>query len=415
MNFFQRVSDFLGPGLSLKNIILTNLHWPLLFLIIFISYSIQKIVKGQAIKAINKLANKHDINTESLREKHLILPLSLMAFAGVWVIGVQLIGLPTRFLDLFLRLGRILFSVASVIAVYGIVDNISLYFENMARKSQNKFDDILIPLVRKTVKFFVIAIGIIFIGDSLALDMKSLIAGLGIGGLAFALAAKDTISNLFGSVTVILDRPFRIGDWVNINNNIEGTVEEVGLRSTKIRTFYDSVISVPNGSLTNVHIDNLGQRKYRRYNTKIGVQYDTPPKLVETFCEGIRQIILKHKWTRKDYFHVYLNDFSSSSIDIMVYVFWEVPDWSTELSEKHRLLLDILRLGNEIGINFAFPTQTVHLFKEEHTKYKNLQDPDSHLFGKIEAEKVTANPLSMKNHRSGSLNGSTFEKDELSL
>ena len=108
--------------------------------------------------------------------------------------------------------------------------------------------------------------------------MKSIIAGLGIGGIAFALAAKDTLSNIFGSLTVLVDRPFHIGDWVVIGGETEGNVEDVGLRSTRIRTFYDSIVTVPNGQLTNVVIDNFGQRKYRRYRTNVSVEYSTPLK-----------------------------------------------------------------------------------------------------------------------------------------
>ena len=221
--------------------------------------------------------------------------------------------------------------------------------------------DILFLLIRKSVKTFVIALGIIFIGDSLTLDMKGLLTGLGIGGIAFALAAKDTISNIFGSLTVLLDRPFSIGDWVLIDDNIEGTIEMVGLRSTKIRTFYDSLISLPNGRLTNAHIDNYGKRTFRRYNSKIGLEYNTHPSKVEAFCDGVKEIIHKHPYTRKDYFHVYFNGFGESSLDILVYVFWKVPDWSKELEEKHKFLLAILELGNDLGIGFAFPTRTLHI------------------------------------------------------
>ena len=164
-----------------------------------------------------------------------------------------------------------------------------MYFEKIAKDSENKFDDILVPLVKKTGKFFVIAVGVVAIGDSLSLDMKGILTGLGIGGLAFALAAKDTLSNLFGSLTVLIDRPFRIGDWVTIGN-IEGVVEEVGLRSTRVRTFYDSLITVPNGTLTNVHVDNYGQRRARRLSTTIGVQYDTNLRNLRLFVRGLESL-----------------------------------------------------------------------------------------------------------------------------
>ena len=205
-----------------------------------------------------------------------------------------------------------------------------------------------------------VAFGLIYGAQSLHINIVPLITGLGIGGLAFAFAAKDTIENFFGSIAVILDRPFEVGDWVVIDGT-EGTVVELGFRSTRIRTFYDSLITVPNAALVRATVDNYGRRRYRRWKTYIGIQYDTPPEKMVQFVEGIRQIIRDHPHTRKDYFHVYYNQFGASSLDILLYVFHEVPDWSVELQERERLFIDIFKLAADVGVSFAFPTQTVHI------------------------------------------------------
>jgi MscS family membrane protein len=215
-------------------------------------------------------------------------------------------------------------------------------------------------MLRRGLKIVVIAFGVPFIAQNLDIDITSLLAGLGIGGIAFALAAKDTVENLFGSVTVLIDRPFAIGDWVVIGD-LDGTVEEIGFRSTRIRTFYNSVITMPNARLVNAAVDNLGARRYRRVKTMISVQYDTPPDRLEAFCEGIRELIRKHPYTRKDYYMVYLNEFAASSLNILLYAFHETPDWPTELRERHRLFVDVVRLAHRLGVQFAFPTQTLHL------------------------------------------------------
>jgi MscS family membrane protein len=198
--------------------------------------------------------------------------------------------------------------------------------------------------------------------------MKSIIAGMGIGGLAFAFAAKDTIANLFGSITVLLDKPFQIGDLINIGGNIEGVVEQVGIRSTRVRTLYDSLITVPNGTLTSSHIDNWGRRNSRRWKTTLGVQYDTSPQKLEAFCEGIRELIKKNEYIRQDNYRVFFNAFSASSLDILIYLFWKVPGWDEELIQKHKMSIEILELANEMGVSFAFPTQTVHLFNEDNSR-----------------------------------------------
>ncbi|RMF82140.1 MAG: mechanosensitive ion channel family protein, partial [Planctomycetota bacterium] len=119
--------------------------------------------------------------------------------------------------------------------------------------------------------------------------------------------------------------------------------------------------TVPNSDLMVAAIDNMGRRRYRRTSTKLGVLYSTTPEQLEAFCEGIREIIRTHPYTRKDYFHVYVNEFGPSSINVLLYCFHECPDWGTELRERQRLFLDILRLAQRLGVEFAFPTQTVHL------------------------------------------------------
>jgi MscS family membrane protein len=408
----SKLKSFFPAWTAKKSFILLNGQWFALIGLLFFGLIFEKIMRSIVLARITTFFTKRNIPFIETKSKF-ISAQGVFFFSAFWLFGLDYLELDYKVYRTLLRLGIVSFTVASVFTTSQIVDVICQFLEDKARKSDNKFDDILVPLIRKTAKFLVFAIGIIFVGDSLTLDMKNILAGLGIGGIAFALAAKDTISNLFGSLTVLLDRPFSIGDWVLIDGKIEGTVVEVGLRSTRIRTFYDSLISVPNGSLINVHIDNLGKRTYRRYNTNVALQYDTPPEKVEAFCEGVRQIILAHKWTRKDYFHVYFNSMGDSSLNILVYLFWNVPDWSAELQERHRLLIDILRLGNEMGVEFAFPTQTVHLYNEVKKESGNL-DFNTLDKGMELANSITNNPMSTKHHRSG-VKGEKFSENEISL
>jgi MscS family membrane protein len=245
-------------------------------------------------------------------------------------------------------------------ALYRLVDLLAAHFKALAARTESRVDDILIPLIRRAVKIVVLVFMVLFVAQNLNVDITSLLAGLGIGGIAFALAAKDTVENLFGSVTVLVDRPFQVGDWVVIGDH-EGTVEEIGFRSMRLRTFYNSRITIPNSLLVKSAVDNLGERRYRRVKCMIGVQYDTSPEKVEAFCEGIRELIRRHPYTRKDYYMVYFNAFADSSLNILLYAFHETPDWATELRERHRLFVDIVRLAGRLGVEFAFPTRTLHL------------------------------------------------------
>lgn len=380
-----------------KTLILLNGQWLGIFLLIFLGILIDKIIKNYVGSILKKVLLKKSINFSNKHKKKLAFPLSLITITAIWPIGIRFLEIEHTTLSILLRISQIIFSIGVVFTSHHIVDIIASFFQAKAKESENKFDDILVPLLARTAKFFVIAIGIVFIGDSLTINMKNVLAGLGIGGIAFALAAKDTISNIFGSVTVLLDRPFSIGDWIVVDGKIEGVIEDVGLRSTRIRTFYDSLITLPNGQLTNVHIDNYGRRNFRRFSTKINIEYNTPTEKIEAFCQAIRSLIERYPYTKKDNYQVHLNSFSSSSIDILVYVFWTVPNWSSELEQRHRLLLDILKLAKEMGVNMAFPTQTLHLFNEQHAQSENINSGEIPNYAKNKADKVFNDYFQEKN------------------
>ncbi|CAN0285517.1 unnamed protein product, partial [Chrysoparadoxa australica] len=197
-----------------------------------------------------------------------------------------------------------------------LVNILALYLKHLAEKTKSTLDDQLVPLVRKTLKTFVVVIGSLFVLDNLNIDILPLVTGLSIGGIAFALAAQDTIKNFFGSLMIFIANPFQIGDWITAGD-IDGTVEEVGFRSSRIRTFRNSLMYVPNSKLADSTVDNHGLRQYRRFYTQIALTYDTPPELIQTFIEGLRKIVENHPDTRKDYFHVYLNYMAAFSLNVM--------------------------------------------------------------------------------------------------
>ncbi|GAB4192362.1 MAG: hypothetical protein Kow00105_06440 [Phycisphaeraceae bacterium] len=259
--------------------------------------------------------------------------------------------------------------------MFNLVDVIDAALRRVSEKTDTKLDDQLVPLVRKSLRIFLVVVFTLFVAQNVfGLDITGWLAGLGIAGLAVSLAAQDSVKNLFGSLTVLFDKPFTLGDWI-VTEGIEGTVEEVGFRSTRIRTFYNSLITLPNANLINAAVDNYGRRKYRRWKTYIGVQYDTTPEQLIAFTEGIRELVRTHPYTRKDYFQVWCHEFGPSSLNILLYVFHQVPDWSTELRERERLFIDIVRLADKLGVQFAFPTQTIHLYQEEHKPYQSRLEP----------------------------------------
>jgi MscS family membrane protein len=299
-------------------------------------------------------------------------PIGGLVMAMVFHIGFPVLLFPVRVDRLCGIAVEALAAFSGVWLAYRLIDVLAEFMRARAEASATKLDDQLVPLVAKTLKVFVSVIGGIFILQNLDVDVGSLLAGLGLGGLAFALAAKDTVANLFGSVMIFIDKPFQIGDTI-VLNGMEGTVEEVGFRTSRVRTAYDSQVTVPNGLVVNAMIDNHGRRKYRRYKTMLGLPYDTPPEKVQAFCEGVRAILAAAPATRKDLYRVEFIQFGACALEIEVTCFFSVATTDDELAARTHVNLEIMRLAHQLGIAFAFPTQTVHV---ETTKIAVTSEPD---------------------------------------
>lgn len=287
-------------------------------------------------------------------------PSCLLIASLFWLSSIHILHLEGMAYLFFTVVVKILTYVSIVWLVYCFVDIISIYFKDVVSRTETDLDDQLLPLVIRSLRIFIIVFGALLILQSLGVNVVSVLAGLGLGGLAFALAARDTCANLFGSLMILLDRPFKIGDWINIDG-LDGTVEEIGFRSTRIRTFYDSVVTVPNSVVAGANVDNYGQRKWRRVLAKLGVTYDTSPEKMEAFVEGIKDIVRKHPHTRKDNFHVVFNAYQNSCLEVLLYCFLGVSTWAEELVEREKIYHSILVLAKETGVSFAFPTQSLHV------------------------------------------------------
>ena len=283
-----------------------------------------------------------------------------LAVAITVLLGFPTLGFPTTVEGIVDQLASLLGAAALVMLGFRGVDIFTDVLRRRAELTDSRLDDQLVPITNTALKVATLVIGMLFILGNLGINVTSLVAGLGLGGLAVALAAQDTFRNLLGGVTIFADRPFQVGDWVVVGD-IEGTVEYVGFRSSRVRTFYNSVVTVPNARIVDTHVDNMGLRQWRRYRTSLGLAYHSTPDQVQAFVEGVRAVIRANPDMRKDYYIVEFTEFGPSSLDVLVYCFIDAPDWNAELRTRHVLNLDIMRLAEELGVEFAFPTQTLHV------------------------------------------------------
>ncbi|MDG1899320.1 MAG: mechanosensitive ion channel family protein [Phycisphaerales bacterium] len=356
-------------------------QWIGLGLVILVGIVIDTLTRFIARRAFRSVNNRIEAGPDDDAIRRASRSIGIVAGTLTWLLLINLLELPIAGLAILQPAAQFAFVLALLWAGWRGIDLLADLIGARVAASENKLDDILVPMVRKTAKVLLVTFGLLNVAPILGLNLGPLLAAVGIGSFGFAFAFKNSLENLFGSVTVILDRPFLVGDWVVIDG-VEGTVEDVGLRSTKVRTFYNSLVSIPNSNLITKQVDNYGARKYRRWSTKVGILYGTPPARIDAFCEGIRELVRQHPYTRKDYYQVWLNGFADSALEVLVYVFWEAPDWQTELRERHRLMLDIMRIADELGIDFAFPTRTLHVRRADpNTEPKNAgldkDDPSS--------------------------------------
>ena len=288
-------------------------------------------------------------------------PMAWIAAAYVFTIFLPVIQFPVH-------LHAALMFLAQLAKVWGFIglglNGANFLADRLAQRAElteSKLDDQLVPLVRKLLKVFVVIFGGIVVLHQLNVDVASLIAGLGIGGLAFALAAKDTIANLFGSLTVFVDKPFQVGDAISIGGSTTGVVEEVGFRSVRIRTFDKTLITLPNGMLTNSVVENLTERLFRRYKTVLGLTYDTTAEQVTAFCEGVEHIIEAMPDLNSESKTVEFTGFGDSALEILVVCHMNTPDYGQAMRTQHNFNLAVLQLAEDLGVGFAFPTQSLHL------------------------------------------------------
>lgn len=286
-------------------------------------------------------------------------PVEVVAFVIFLHIGLGIFEWPER--------AQIFFSHALIIAVacsityvaMKVVDLVlGLWREKVVSAQDKVFANQLIPLISKTAKIALIIAAALLTAENLNWEIKSLLAGLSVGGLALGLAAQDTVANLFGAVAVFLDKPFYVGDRIKVDS-VDGKVELIGLRSTRIRNLDGHLVTVPNKLMGNAVITNISRRPSIRTEMNFGLTYDTPAGRVKRATEILEEIYRANPKTAD--LVISFNKFGDSSLNILVVHVWNGTDPKMLLGEMQEMNLKIKQTFDAERIDFAFPTQTLHL------------------------------------------------------
>jgi len=297
--------------------------------------------------------------------KSTIWPVRLLFAAFALLITVGILSLNPSIERIAERLEAILTTFAVVFFLYSLTDVAVYQITEYAGRKDTQLDLSFVQMFRIIARMLVIVFGTIYLIQVVfGKPMSTLLAGLGIGGLAVALAAQDTLKNFFGSIMIMLDKPFVIGQLVKVED-FKGTVEKIGFRSTRIRTFDGHLLTIPNEKIASASIKNIDNRPFIRRSANITITYDTPPGKVERSVSIIKEILADHEGMLPDYPpRVFFDEFNDVSLNIIMIYWYSPPDYWKFKAFCEKVNLKIMRAFEAEGIEFAFPTTTAYLAQD---------------------------------------------------
>ena len=331
---------------------------------ILAGFILRAVLNTVVAHRLTALAEKTETEADDMATAAIVSPLGLI----LPVVGIYLaVRILMSAVPAWVATSDKVFMVVSILVItwtlFKLTDAVTILLKELTAKTDSRMDDQIVPLVRKALKVFIGVLAFILVAQNLGYSVSGLLAGLGIGGLALAMASKDTLANLFGSIMILIDRPFHVGDWITFPGG-DGVVEEVGMRSTRIRTFAKTVVSIPNQALANATVENHSLMPKRRIKFTLGVTYESTVDQVTGLVERIEGYLKSSPDIDQEFMLVKFTTFNDSSLDIFVYCFTVTTDWTKHLSVKQDVNLKIMSLVEEMGMGIAYPTQTLHLVDE---------------------------------------------------
>ncbi len=290
---------------------------------------------------------------------------------GAWSAAIAL-ELPSRVYSTLATLMNSLVALTLFWTIFRLVDPSMDIFLGVSRRTMRTtvgglpslLDEKLGAVLKQLGHALIVILGMGAVINVWGYDVAGIVAGLGIGGLAVALAAQDTLSNLFGYFVILADEPFNIGEYI-VLDSVSGTVETVGLRSTRIRVLDQSIVSVPNKTIANANITNWSRLAKRRLNMTLGIEYSSSPQQVLSVVQAIREMLINHELVQKDSVTVQFVEFNASSLDLMIICFMNTPAWGDFQAAKQDINLKIMEILDERGVSVAFPSRTIYLQQAE--------------------------------------------------
>lgn len=319
---------------------------------------LRKVFTKYIIRLLKIFTDKTQNSIDDKIIKLLIEPIRFLFI----IIGLYI---SSRYISLDNGLVISIFKSLFIFTIFWVMFDLVIVFEaiikSFAKRFGNELHEEISSFLIKVIKIFIAILGIVSIFDIWNINIGTFVASLGLGGLAFALAAKDTAANLFGGLTLLADKSLKLHDWIKVGD-VEGIVEDIGLRTTRIRTFEKSLITVPNQILANTSVENFSRRGIRRIKFRVGLTYDTSSTTMKVISEQIKDMLKNHQDISQDStMLVRFDKFEDSSLSIFIYTFTSTAKWDRYLEIKEDINIKIMKIVEDNKSEFAFPTSTIHL------------------------------------------------------
>ena len=331
-----------------------------LILALLIIWLLRRAIAWAILRPIRSLVGRTGTDVDDRLMDSIIKPLRFAILGVGLILAVLIVGIEGAIRDFALVVARSLIIIAVVYALYEIIEILLANPNRVLRITGLSIPERLLPFFRKVVEIVVIALGIVIVLQEWSVDVTGLVASIGIIGLAFSLAAQDTASNIFGFTAVVSDNPFDVGDFIT-TSDVSGIVESVGMRSTRVRQLDQAIVTVPNSMLSNKAVLNWSRLAKRRLDMTIGVTYDSTSQQMRALLHNIRQLLDERESVDSESIVVYLINFGSSSLDILVRCYILISDWGEFTAEKELILLDIMELIEEMDMSIAFPSRSLYI------------------------------------------------------
>ncbi len=351
MDIFKML-NYQISGISIQNMAIA-------LAIFILALIFSNIASKLLLSILKKLTSKTKTELDDQLLATAELPLKFSIILVGFYISKEWLGLSK--IDIFLN--KLIQSLATFLIfwlVYRLVDKFAFIFNKFYSKFGKKLSSDIENFSIKTLKILTVIVGIMSILQSWGINVSAFLASLGLVGMAFALAAKDTAANLFGSLVIFTDRPFKIGDWIQ-TPDVEGTVEGIGIRSTRVRAFTQSLVSVPNATIANSPITNWSKMGKRRIKTRLGLTYGTTKEQIKSILKEIKDMLNNHPQIHKDTIMVRFDEFESSALGIFCYFFTTTTNWVNFLETREDVNFKILDIVEKNGASFAFPSQSIYV------------------------------------------------------